>query len=90
MISPIEFSPKPNQVNTIKAPHFVHYIKENIINNPSLGINEQQLSKGGYTIMTTLDITVQEELEKVVAADNDHIYKLGATNRAVLITNTKN
>jgi penicillin-binding protein 1A len=90
MITPIEFSPKPTQINVIKAPHFVHYIKESIINNPSLGINEQQLSKGWYTIMTTLDITLQEELEKLIATDNNHIYKLGATNRAVLITNIKN
>jgi hypothetical protein len=45
MITPIDFSPKPSSVNTIKAPHFVHYIKESILNNPSLRINEQQLSK---------------------------------------------
>jgi penicillin-binding protein 1C len=37
-----------------------------------------------------LDSTIQSELEKVVAADNEHIYTLGATNRAVLVTNTKN
>lgn len=90
MITPIQFAPKPKQVNTIKAPHFVHYIKESIINNSSLDINEQQLSKWWYTIMTSLDITIQKELEKIVAADNDHIYKLGATNRAVLVTNTRN
>lgn len=90
MITPIQFEPKPTQVNTIKAPHFVHYIKESVLSNTSLGINEQQLSRWWYTIMTTLDINIQQELEKVVAADNDHIYKLGATNRAVLVTNTKN
>ncbi len=90
MITPIEFSPKPSSINTIKAPHFVHYIKESIINNSSLNINEQQLSRGGYTITTTLDLAIQQELEKVIASDNDHIYSLGATNRAVLVTNTKN
>ena len=90
MITPIKFSPKPSSVNTIKAPHFVHYIKESILNNSSLRINEQQLSKWWYTIITTLDSTIQSELEKVVAADNEHIYSLWATNRAVLVTNTKN
>lgn len=46
IITPIVFNPKPEIVNSIKAPHFVNYIKESIINNPSLHITEQQLSQG--------------------------------------------
>ena len=90
IITPIEFAPKPLMINTIKAPHFVHYIKESILNNASLNINEQQLSRWGYTIMTTIDSNIQTELEKIIANDNNHIYKLWANNRAVLITNIKN
>jgi hypothetical protein len=45
MLTPIVFSPKLLQINQIKAPHFVQYIKESIINNDSLDINEQQLTR---------------------------------------------
>ncbi len=90
IISPIKFAPKTEIINIIQAPHFVHYIKESIINNPSLDISEQQLSQWGYTIYTTLDITIQKEIEALVLADNDHIHKFGAQNRATLITNTRN
>ena len=31
IVTPMEFIPKAEIVNSIKAPHFVHYIKEEIL-----------------------------------------------------------
>ncbi len=90
IITPIEFASKPEIINSIKAPHFVHYIKEEILWLEELGINEQQLSQWGYTIYTTLNLDIQNELEHIVTVHNDEAYKLWATNRALLVTNTKN
>lgn len=45
IVTPLVFTPESNQINTIKNPHFVYYIKESILNNPSLHIDEQQLSQ---------------------------------------------
>lgn len=89
ILIPTAFSPKPETINNIKAPHFVNYIKESIINNPSLNITEQQLSQWWYTITTTLDLRTQSALEKIVADNNEDLYKYWATNRAVLISDTK-
>ena len=43
MIYPIEFVPVPDHIARIRAPHFVYYIRDMILNNQSLGISEQQL-----------------------------------------------
>ena len=31
LVTPLEFAKKPDIINAIKAPHFVHYIKEEIV-----------------------------------------------------------
>lgn len=90
IITPLEFAKKPHIVNSIQAPHFVHYIKEELLNLKELGINEQQLSQGWYTITTTLDLDTQKNLERIVTVHNDGAYQLWATNRALLVTNNTN
>lgn len=90
IVTPMEFHPKAEVVNSIQAPHFVHYIKEEILWLKDLGITEQELAQGWYTITTTLNLDTQQELERIVTSHNDSAYKLWATNRALLVTNTKN
>lgn len=89
MITPLVFAPKPTQINTIQAPHFVYYIRDAILRNSSLGITEHQLFQWWYTITTTLDLDIQQWLEQVVAKDTNELNRLWANNRAVLVTDTR-
>ena len=49
--------------NSIKAPHFVQYIQEQLAEK----YGEQTLQEGGLKVYTTLDIKLQEIAEKAVA-----------------------
>ncbi|MSR87342.1 hypothetical protein EXS70_04200 [Candidatus Peribacteria bacterium] len=57
----------------IRAPHFVLWAKEQV--EALLGSTEQSnvLEQGGITIQTTLDWTLQEAAESVIAAHKDDI-----------------
>lgn len=90
IVTPMEFQDKATVLNTISAPHFVHYIKGEILGLTHLGINEQQLSQGGYTIYTSLDSALQSKLETQVRNHMESSYQRWANNRAVLVTSMKN
>ncbi|HLG78067.1 MAG TPA: transglycosylase domain-containing protein [Ktedonobacteraceae bacterium] len=51
------------------APHFVDYVIDNVL-IPLLGA--QNLYDGGYNIYTTLDLDLEENVERIV---HDHLYK---------------
>ncbi len=89
VLDPLIFAPKPEYINTIRAPHFVNYVRDAIINNPSFGINEQQLAQWWYTIHTTLDLSVQEWLEEMINTYRDSAAELWAYNRSVLVTDMR-
>lgn len=57
-----------NAANSIKAPHFVFYILDYLEEK----YGKEAMESGGYTIKTTLDYTMQQKAEKVVA---DHAEK---------------
>lgn len=72
--------------NSIKAPHFVFYILDYLQKN----YGEDVLEKGGYTIKTTLDYTLQEKVEKITKEEslkNKESYD--AENAAVVILESK-
>jgi len=69
----------------IKAPHFVFYVKEKLVDE----FGQAAVEQGGLEIKTTLDLSVQQKAQEVVA---DEIAKLGSarvSNGAVLVTNPK-
>ena len=43
ILSPVPIQNKKASLTVMEAPHFVQYIKDSLIQNDSLGINEQQL-----------------------------------------------
>jgi membrane peptidoglycan carboxypeptidase len=49
--------------NYLQAPHFVHYLVDNVL-VPMLGA--QALYNGGYNIYTTLDLDVEQKVEQIV------------------------
>ncbi len=64
-----KFSFKPF-TRSIQAPHFVHYVVDQVL-VPLLGA--QNLLDGGYNIYTTLDLDVEKKVEQITY---DHLYKV--------------
>jgi len=67
---------------TIKAPHFVFYVKSKL--EEEYGI--QQVEEGGLKVTTTLDLDIQEEAEKIVKEELEKVKSLNVGNGALLVT----
>lgn len=67
--------------NTIRAPHFVFYIKSDLENQYGI----QRVEEGGLNVVTTLDLDIQKEAEKIVTEELEKIAYLNVTNAAVLV-----
>jgi len=67
----------------IKAPHFVMYVKQQLVNT----YGERLVEKGGLKVYTTLDYPTQEYAESTVAAQIKSLAYADVTNGAALITN---
>ncbi len=72
---------KPQRTD-IKAPHFVMFVKEQLVEE----YGEKMVEQGGLKITTSLDLSIQEKAEDVVGAEIEKLknYKVG--NGAVLVT----
>lgn len=57
----VEF--QPQAVTGIRAPHFVMYIREKLVEK----YGEEALSEKGFRVITTLDWELQQEAERIVA-----------------------
>ncbi len=66
----------------IKAPHFVFYVKNQL--EDYFGV--RQVEEGGLRVITTLDINIQEEVEKILKEEIEKNRYLNITNGAVLVT----
>jgi 1A family penicillin-binding protein len=76
---------KPQQT-PFYAPHFVNYIKNLLIQKYGLAMVE----KGGLSVTTSLDLSLQKDAESIVADEVNHDAYLNLTNGAALVTNPKN
>lgn len=68
-----------------KAPHFVLYVKEKLIEQ----FGEKMVAQGGLRVTTSLDYKIQQEAEKIV---KEEISKIGSSevgNGAAVILNPK-
>lgn len=74
-----------DNVTTIKAPHFVLWLKSQLEEK----YGEELVEGGGLKITTTLDLEIQEEAEKIVAEEIDKAEKLGISNGAALVVDPK-
>ena len=70
----------------IKAPHFVMYVREKLIEM----FGEEMVLKGGLTVMTTLDLSIQRLAESVVRGELEKLKNLHVTNSGVVILDPKN
>lgn len=79
----ITFSPNRQD---IKAPHFVMYVREKLIEE----YGEEVVLKGGLTVKTTLDINIQKLAEKVAQEEVSKLKNLNVGNSGVIVLNPKN
>lgn len=71
--------------NSIKAPHFVMWIRQQLAEK----YGERTVSQGGLKVYTTLDLDIQQMAERTVA---DEVAKLGylhVTNGAAMVTDPR-
>ncbi len=76
---PLNFIP---QRTNIKAPHFVMYVKEKLVEK----YGENLVEQGGLKVTTTLDLTLQEFAQNTVASEVAKLKNLRVGNGAVLLT----
>lgn len=74
----LTFKNAPN----IKAPHFVMYVKQELVDR----FGEALVERGGLKVTTTLDFPLQEYAQATVAAEVKDISRLNVTNGATLVT----
>jgi membrane peptidoglycan carboxypeptidase len=70
----------------IYAPHFVMYIKDLLVKKYGLGMVE----KGGLSVTTSLDLKIQDMVQKTVSSEVENDAYLNLTNGASIVTNPKN
>lgn len=66
----------------IKAPHFIMYVKEKLVEK----YGENLVERGGLKVTTTLDLDLQNYTQATVAAEVEKLKKLRVGNGAALIT----
>ena len=71
----------------LKAPHFVMYVRDLLYDK----FSEEELEQGGYTIITTLDMNLQQIAEETVTKYGNYNEKnIGAKNLALLAEDPTN
>lgn len=70
----------------IHAPHFVMYVKNLLVKKYGLAMVE----KGGLTVVTSLNLKLQDMAQKIVTEEVSKDSYFNLTNGAALITNPKN
>lgn len=69
--------------NPIKAPHFVFYVKQLLVQK----YGEQTVEQGGLKVITSLDLDLQEYAQATVAAEVEKVRHYRVGNGAAIITN---
>jgi len=75
-----------SQTASLKAPHFVFYIKEQLVDL----LGEAVVEEGGYTVTTTLDWELQDFAQNAVKDEVDKLEKMHVTNGSAMVMNPQN
>ena len=67
----------------IKAPHFVMYVREQLVEK----YGEEAVEKGGLNVITTLDLTIQNVAQEAVTTEVEKLAGLNVGNGAALVIN---
>ena len=79
----VQFKP---QTAALKAPHFVFYVKDQLVNL----LGEALVEQGGYTVTTTLDSDLQDGAQTAVKEEVDKLTSVHVTNGAAMVMNPQN
>lgn len=71
--------------NSIKAPHFVLYVKDLLVKK----YGQRVVEEGGLHVTTSLDLALQEYAQATVAAEIADLKGYNVSNGAALVTNPK-
>lgn len=71
--------------NDMKAPHFVMYVRQQLIDK----FGEQAVETGGLRVTTTLDWKLQEQAEKIAIEEIDKLKNLRVGNAAAVVIDPK-
>lgn len=69
----------------IRAPHFVMYVKEQLVDK----YGEKMVEEGGLKVYTTLDLELQEAAQTIVATEVAKLKNEKVSNGAALVTDPK-
>lgn len=70
----------------LKAPHFVFYVKQQLIDR----YGEKAVEQGGLRVYTSLDLKLQEFAQKTVSDELDKVKNLQISNGAALVVDPNN
>ncbi len=70
---------------SIKAPHFVMYVKQQLVDK----FGEEMVESGGLTVTTTLDYSIQKMAEGVVKKQIGQLKNYHVTNGAAIVMDPK-
>lgn len=74
------------QQGNLKAPHFVFYVKDQLVEL----LGETVVEEGGYTVTTTLDSELQDFAQNTVKEEIEKLVKEHVTNGSALVMNPQN
>lgn len=74
------------QSAALKAPHFVFYVKDQLVDL----LGEALVEEGGYTVTTTLDTELQDFAQAAVKDEIDKLEKVHITNGSAMVMNPQN
>lgn len=69
----------------LNAPHFVAYVKEQLIEK----FGQKTVDAGGLRVTTTLDLSVQKKAQTIVKEEVDKVKKLLVSNGAAIVLDPK-
>ena len=75
-----------SQSAALKAPHFVFYVKDQLVDL----LGEALVEEGGYTVTTTLDSELQDFAQATVKEEIDKLEKVHVTNGSAMVMNPQN
>jgi len=78
----LEFLPPKTLV---RAPHFVFYVKSKLEDK----FGKSMVEEGGLRVTTTLDLNIQEEVQRILKEEIEKLSYLNISNGAVLVTKPK-
>lgn len=82
-----------SNITDIKAPHFIFYIQDYITTHPEfsdLGINQESMLEWWYTIVTSLDLKIQDYAETAIKKHMTQVQQWGWSNRSMVYLDSQN